>query len=352
MSRIQTIARRCIWVMIIGLVGFSGLTTASILAQALAATCSSSTFQACDISAPNDPSIKLNSIDHFGSVSTGGFNSTGGAGNAQIDWFHDHFGLSASGSTNTTASDGAIHTGGGEAFGNFLDTLTVPPQPAKGLNLGDPFIMDLLYHLDGTIHIDAPAFETAFVSLRWDYGFGPAGMGVTLTPAVFGIGAARSLMSTDELFKVIDQDVILEIGFIVGEPFDFLESASLTAVIGGVGGPGALVGVAEGDFLHTAILGGATVFDQFGHPVANPVVISDSGFDYVHPGAVGGPGSVPEPNSLLLAAACFGGLLFGPRRRARGKWLAVGLLGAPWSTRGRAWARKCAAAIRRDGGSS
>jgi len=316
MSRIQTIARRCIWVAITGLVGFSRLATASIFVAAEAQTCAVGTFSACSTLA----SPQSNSIDFFGSLSVGGVNSSFGHGDAQIDWFHNHFGLLAEGDTNTTASDGAIHMGGGQAFGVFLDTLTVAPLPVFGVNLGDPGLMQLKYHLDGTIHIDAPAFETAIVHLNWDYGFAPAGMGVTATPAVFPIGAARSLMSTDELFKVIDQDVTLEIGFIFGEPFDFLESASLTAVIGGVGGPGALVGVAEGDFLHTAILGGAIVFDQFGHPVANPVVISDSGFDYVHPGAVGPPGSpVPEPNSLLLAAASFSGLLFGLRRRARGK---------------------------------
>jgi hypothetical protein len=313
-------------VAIIGLAAFSRLTTASIFVEAEAQTCGAGTFQACS----SLPSVLSNSIDFFGSVSVGGVNSTFGHGDAQIDWFHDHFGLLAEGDTNTMASDGAIHSGGGLAFGVFFDTLTVAPLPVFGVNLGDPGLMQLKYHLDGTIHISAPAFETAIVHLNWDYGFAPTGMGVTATPAVFPIGAARSLMSTDELFKTIDQDVTLEIGFIFGEPFDFLESVSLTAVIGGIADSGALVGVAEGDFLHTAILGGAVVLDQFGHPVPDPVVMSDSGFDYVHPGAVG-PGSAPEPSSALL--------------------LAVGLVGALWSARGRAGAaRRCAAAIRRDGG--
>jgi hypothetical protein len=307
MSWIPTGARLWIWVAIMGLVGFSGLTTAESIVSADVRTCGTSTIFGCS----NDTSIKANHIDFFGSLAVGGSNSTGGSGDAQIDWFHDHFGLLASGSTNTTAIDRAVHVGGGQASGEFFDQLVVPVQPGL-TTLGAPGLIHLQYHLHGTIHIAAPAFETAFVSFDWEYGFGPAALGgVTLTPAVFGIGAARNLMSTDELTRVIDQDVTLEIGYQVGEALNFEESVSLTALAGGIAGPGALVGVAEGNFLHTATLRGATVFDQFGKAVPNAVVQSDSGFDYVHPGAV-----VPEPNSLLLAAAGFIGSLFSLRRRA------------------------------------
>src|SRR5262249_5781553 len=164
---------------IIGLAAFSRLTTASIFVAAEAQTCGTATFSACSIL----PSIQSSFIDSFGSVSVGGVNSSFGHGDAQIDWFHNHFGLLAEGDTNTTASDGAIHMGGGQAFGVFFDTLTVAPLPVFGVNMGDPGLMQLKYHLDGTIHIDAPAFETAIVHLNWDYGFAPAGMGFTATPA-------------------------------------------------------------------------------------------------------------------------------------------------------------------------
>src|SRR6516164_4607066 len=100
MAWIRTGARRCIWVAIVGLAGFSGLTTASIVVEAVAATCGIG-LNACDISAPQDPNIKLNSIDHFGSVSVGGVNSSFGHGDAQIDWFHNHFVLLAEEDTNT-----------------------------------------------------------------------------------------------------------------------------------------------------------------------------------------------------------------------------------------------------------
>ena len=84
-------------------------------------------------------------------------------------------------------------------------------------------------------------------------------------------------------------------------------------------GPGALVGVAEGDFLHTATLEGGVVLDQFGSPVPDAVLLSDSSFDYLHPSAVEPGSAVAEPNSLLLAAAGFSGLLFGLRRCPRWK---------------------------------
>jgi len=319
MSWIRTGARHCIWVAIVGLMGFSRVTTAELIVSADVRTCDSQTTSVC-AGIVGTPDIQSDHIDTFGSLSVGGFNSNLGFGDAQIDWFQNHFGLSATGSTNTTISDGFVHAGGGQAFGDFFDQITVPAQPS--LPLGTPGLIELPYHLHGTIHISAPAFEQAFVSLRWDYGFGPAAQGgVNLTPAVFGIGAARSLMSTDELTEVIDQDVTLEIGFVVGETFNFQEVVILTALAGGIGGPGALVGIAEGDFLHTATLGGAIVLDQFGKVVPDPVVISDSGFDYVHPNAVEPGSEVPEPGGLLLAAASFSSLLFALGRRTRGKWL-------------------------------
>jgi hypothetical protein len=60
------------------------------------------------------------------------------------------------------------------------------------------------------------------------------------------------------------------------------------------------VGFAEADFFHTGTQLGAVLFDSFGNPISNPVVISDSGFDYVHP--QGTSSAVPEPGGTLLFA--------------------------------------------------
>jgi hypothetical protein len=49
------------------------------------------------------------------------------------------------------------------------------------------------------------------------------------------------------------------------------------------------------------LLGGA-VFDQFGDRLSNPLVISDSGFDYVNPQA---ESAIPEPSTLVLSSIVF-----------------------------------------------
>ena len=64
------------------------------------------------------------------------------------------------------------------------------------------------------------------------------------------------------------------------------------------------------------------MLDQFGNPVPDAVLLSDSSFDYLHPSAVEPGSAAAEPDSLLLTVASFSGLLFGLGRRDRGKWLA------------------------------
>lgn len=318
MSWIRTGARHCLWTAVIALLGFSRLTATAgtIAVNADVRTCGNASLSDCSTLSADPGDIKSDSlINVFGEIGVGGFNSTSGFGAAQIDWFHDHFGVFATGSTNTTASDGTVRLGGGTAAGLLADTLLVPVQP--GLTLGDPGVLLLPYHLHGTLRIDAPEYETAFVRFRWEYGFGPADVGLGgFGPAVNPIVLDRRLLNGDQFVKVIDQPVTLAIDYVVGDPLLFVESVILTALAGGIAGPNALVGSAEGDFFHTATLQGAIVLDRFGNPVPDPVVLSDSGFDYVHPGAVEPGSPVPAPGGLSLAAAGFT-LLFALRRRAQ-----------------------------------
>ncbi len=314
----RTGARHSLWAAVIALLGFSPLTATAgpVFVTAEVRTCGSASLSSCSTLSAEPQDIKGDSINVFGQIGVGGFNSTSGFGAAQIDWFQDHFGLFASGSTNTTTSDGTVHLGGGVASGSFADTLVVPAQP--GLTPGDPGVLLLPYQLHGTLRIDAPVFETAFVSFSWQYGFGPADVGFGgFGPAVNTIRLDRRLLDSDQSSEIINQPVTLAIDYVVGDPVLFIEAVSLTAIAGGIAGPGALVGSAEGDFFHTATLQGALVLDRFGNPVPDPVVLSDSGFDYVHPGAVQPGSPVPAPGSLSLAAAGFTFLL-GLRRRGKG----------------------------------
>src|SRR5262245_11302002 len=128
MSWIRIGARHCIWAAILGFMGFARLTTADTVIQAEVRTCGTGTLSACG-NIIGEPAVIENDIDHFGSIAVGNSNSTGGAGDAKIDWFPDHFGVSATGSTNTIASDGTVHAGGGQASGIFFDQLFVPPRP-------------------------------------------------------------------------------------------------------------------------------------------------------------------------------------------------------------------------------
>jgi hypothetical protein len=82
----------------------------------------------------------------------------------------------------------------------------------------------------------------------------------------------------------LNQDVIVDIPFQFGVSFNYSYEFRLSASAGSSAPPS--VGYAEADFMHTGRFTGGTAFDSAGNALVNPVVNSDTGFDYVN---------VPEP---------------------------------------------------------
>ena len=247
----------------------------------------------CDLSEPSSsctPSA-LGGVarSDFGQLSAGGFNSTNGSGVAQINWEHNGFGLYATGATNTTVGNEA---GGGIAAGSFLESVLVPAQ--QGHLAGEAANMLINYHLDGGVDIDFGGVGTSWVQFAWVLVSFPVGCDASCTfwkdQNLFDQRWEFSHFST-----TIDQDIVAEVPFHYGEPLYLSMTAQLSAFAGNTLGVGAQVGHATGDFLHTATMKPAIIEDLSGHVLDNPIIISDSGFDYAHP--------APEPSALVLVAA-------------------------------------------------
>jgi hypothetical protein len=165
---------------------------------------------------------------------------------------------------------------------------------------GDPGVLELPYHLHGTVTSDwgdtfVGGMQTSFAnaSLAWSYS------GVDNGVQTVDVNLENEHWSGNHLSVVVDRDVLARVPFHVGQIFYLSETAILT--VSGESRVAPAVGFVEADFLHTATLSPAIVLDQFGNPLSNPVIESDSGFDFAHP-------QVPEPSSALLLATTFTGL--------------------------------------------
>jgi hypothetical protein len=253
-----------------------------------------------------------NIIHSFGDVAYGAPDIGNGFDSAESANVQNHFGAYARGSANSTADPGH---GSGWAYGNFLISVLVPPQ--QGQPAGAPGTFVLPYHLDGTVTIDwAEVFAGGFLvsganaSLLWDVSsFNIDGSGSTLNRL------ANDHWSGNHLSATVNRNVAATIPFLFGEIFYISETYSL--VVDGHSSEAPAVGFVEADFLHTAILGPATVKDGLGNVLVDPIVLSDTGFDFEHPsGDGGGAPSVPEPSSLLLLSIGLAGLAVIARRRA------------------------------------
>lgn len=233
-------------------------------------------------------------LQSFGSASVGGFNATNGSGAAQINWFHSGFGIYASGAINTISE---TQGGGGQAYGNFLESIEIPAQ--QGHAQGEPGILFVPYHLDGNVDIDS-----GFVDFGWDLSSVGVACGSGPCDDPFAVQVLFSKRWQVDQFSnystTINEDVTAPVPFHFGEPLYLSETAILTAWISGTASGGvAAVGHSTADFLHTATMQPSIVQDQSGHVLVDPVIISDTGFDYTNPAA-------PEPGSALLVV---GGLV-------------------------------------------
>jgi hypothetical protein len=166
--------------------------------------------------------------------------------------------------------------------------------------LGAPGVLELPYHLHGTVTIDwgdnvveGVHVGGAKASLVWGY------IGFSNGMPTVDANLENESWSGNHLSVVVDRDVVARVPFHVGQIFYFDNSAKL--MVSGDSPVAPAVGFVEADFLHTATLGPAIVLDKFGNPLSNPVIESDSGFDFAHP-------QVPEPSSALLLAATLTGL--------------------------------------------
>jgi hypothetical protein len=235
----------------------------------------------------------------FGTTSAGGFNTTGAHDNAQTAWFQDHFGMYGRTSMNSTGEG----QGGFDIAHSFLqESMLIPPQ--QGMAQGDSGTFHLSYHLDGTVNIDvgvtlAPGSEqvVSFGRVFYGWGFFAGDVGAPLV----NIGVAQNTWLGNQISDVVDRDVDVPIPFQFGVPFYYATEFRLEVGAGSTFAPS--TGFAEGDFLHTGTLLGGAVFDQFGDRLSNPLVISDSGFDYVNPQA---ESAVPEPSTLVMSSIVFG----------------------------------------------
>ncbi len=251
-----------------------------------------------------------NTLVGFGDVSYGAPDAAVGFDSAESINAQDHFGLFARGSINSTTETGQ---GRGAATGGFLISLLIPPQ--NGQAQDDPGTLVLPYHLEGTTTIDwgevfVDGFLVSFAEahLAWDISsFEPN------TPAHIQ-HMIRDDWSGNHVSDTINTNLNAEIPFRFGEVF-YIDEVYLAYVAGTCEAP-PCVGSVEVDFLHTGILGPAIVEDGTGDPLANPLIISDTGFDFTNPQG-GSTSEVPEPRETGMLVSLLALGAFAWRKKAR-----------------------------------
>jgi len=246
----------------------------------------------------------------FGSASAARFNNTLGHDSSFVSWSRGGFGADVRGSLDST---GAAQYGEGYVHALLEELMTVPSQP--GLAPGDPGILQLNFHLDGVVTIDVgetfngsgTLLSGGEVDVSWNFYYAPgnANPNAVLAASVNGSWSGNSVSA------VMNRDIVVDIPFLADAPFYFIDELRLSAAASSGAPPS--TGFAEGDFSHTGTLKGGVVLDGFGNPIANPILISESGFDFLDPKS----SSVPEPAAGILVAGSLAGFLLARRRSWR-----------------------------------
>jgi len=234
----------------------------------------------------------------YGTTSTGGFNTNGAFDTARTAWVPGEFGMYAFTALNSmTAGQGGFSI----ARGISKESMLIAPQ--QGAAQGDPGVFHLSYHLDGSVIIDvgvtldSGGLVASFGRVHYSWGFLAGDVGASLNN--LGVNQQETWLG-NQVSAIIDLDVDVPIPFKFGVPFYYYTDFRLEAGAGSSFGPSQ--GRAEADFFNTGTLLGGAVFDQYGNRILNPLVISDSGFDYVNPQSVS---AVPEPSTLVLSSILF-----------------------------------------------
>lgn len=132
------------------------------------------------------------------------------------------------------------------------------------------------------------------------------------SPGSFALNGGRRFAGDEQFSDTFDFDINVQ----SGQAATLNLQTGLSAAMGYLYGTpvGVLNGLAVGNFLGTGKLVGVTLFDASGNVVQNPVLQSQSGFDYLSVNTA----AVPAPPALGLLLTALGGLAAraGLRRRA------------------------------------
>ena len=247
----------------------------------------------------------------FGTTQFGGMNNTGGFDSASSAWFPGHFGMFARGSMNSNAE---AQGGSGYASGLTQESILIPNQ--QGILDGETGVLQLNYHLDGVVTIDvADVFDFSGQFLIshggadyfWSFGKQEIGTDANLVT----LPGVESHWRGNHISETVNRDVSVSIPFHYGMPFYLLSSFILDANAGSATAPS--VGFAEADFLDGGRFAGGIVFDSVGTPLSDPIVDSDSGFDYV---------TAPEPETSVLSVGSMTAILLIEHRKNKRRFWA------------------------------
>src|SRR5579872_5500633 len=206
-------------------------------------------------------------------------------------------------------------TGGaaGTAIGTIQQNITIPTAGS---------FLELAFHLTGAVSTSL-SIPTQIVQCVAENNCGTGNKALPAATVQFSMGCVDFALSglgpgqdctqtlTFNTSQNVDTTITLLIPYIPGQPFGLKLMPEAQATLAGMfafasdGTAVTATGQAIGDFSHSLVTLPAVVLDSNMNPVANPIITSDSGFDYLNP--PGESSTAPEPSALLPCA--FVGLL-------------------------------------------